>query len=442
MLSACGSSEAPASSADDAADGTAADDGTTAATGEGSVGEPAAVTYWTDIKPLLDARCAGCHIPDGIAPFALETFDDAVAFAPSAVPSVLAKTMPPWPPNADCSEHVADRSLTDEQIDLFMEWIDLGMPEGDPANEGAPMDAVSPGLSRIDQTMAMPEAYAVQNTPDDYRCFVLPWPEEHTTTKYVTGFGGVPGNSKTVHHIIAFLASPSQAADYVQMDEDDEGPGYECFGGTGGDSRTWLGAWAPGGGGSDLPDGLGLAVEPGSAIVLQVHYNALTTDEAPDLSSIELKLDDEVEKQAFVIPFANPAWLLGGMHIPAGEPDTMHTFDADIADIAGQDVSVYSSSLHMHLLGSSAQLSIDRADGSNECLLQIDDWDFAWQGSYGYNAPRHLTSGDRVRLECHYDNSADNQPYIDGVRTEPADASWGEGTTDEMCLGVMLATVD
>ena len=440
----CGDDEPAGDDAADSADSGATGDGTTAATGsDGSDdGVAAEVTYWQDVKPLLDARCGSCHLPGGIAPFSLQGYEDAVAFGPSSVPSVLEKTMPPWQPNDDCATHVGNISLTDEQIDLFMEWIDLGMPEGDPANEGAPMEPPSAGLTRIDQTLSMPEAYSVQSAPDDYRCFLLPWPEEYTTTKYVTGFGGDPGNDKTVHHIIAFLASADETETYQQLDDAEEGPGYSCFGGTGGPSRTWLGAWAPGGGGEDLPDGLGMAVEPGSTIILQVHYNALSLDAEPDLSSINLKIEDSVDKVAFVVPFASPAWLAGGMQIPAGEPDVMHEFSADIAGFVGGELTIYSSALHMHLLGSSGRLSIDRADGSQECLLQIDDWDFAWQGTYGYPQPQRLSPGDEIHLECHYDNSPGNQPYIDGERGEPRDVGWGEGTTDEMCLGVMLATLD
>ncbi|MEM6994251.1 MAG: monooxygenase [Myxococcota bacterium] len=440
----CGDDVPSGNDGDEGADGatsTATGDDAGPATGDDGVA--ASVNYYKDIKPILDGRCATCHSVDGIAPFPLLTYADAVEYGPSSVPSVLEKTMPPWPPNDDCATHVANRSLNDEQIDVFMEWIDLGMPEGDPAEEGAPMDPPSPGLTRIDKTLSMPTEYSVTQSPDDYRCFLIPWPEEYTTTQYVSGFGADPGNDKTVHHIIAFLAGPEDVAVYEEMDAAEDGPGYTCFGGTGGPSRTWLGGWAPGSAGSDLPEGLGIAVEPGSMIVLQVHYNALSLDAAPDLSSINLKVEDSVEKEAFIVPFANPGWLAGGMRIPAGESDVMHEFSADVSGFVGGDLTIYSSALHMHLLGTRAHLSIDRADGSNECLLQIDDWDFAWQGSYGYESgPKRVTEGDEVRIECHYDNSPENQPLIGGERGDPVDVGWGEGTHEEMCLGVMLATVD
>src|SRR5262249_53099465 len=64
-----------------------------------------------------------------------------------------------------------------------------------------------------------------------------------------------------------------------------------------------------------------------------------------------------------------------------------------------------------------------------ECLLQIDDWNFHWQGSYGFKQPKIFNPGDKLYLECHWDNSAGNQTGV------PKDTWWGEGTTDEMCLG-------
>jgi hypothetical protein len=173
-------------------------------------------------------------------------------------------------------------------------------------------------------------------------------------------------------------------------------------------------------------------------VILQVHYNTLASDPAPDSTSIEMKIDTSVEKIAKVQPFANPMWFATGMPIPAGDEDVMHEFQYDIASVVGGPTTIYAASLHMHLLGQRAMLSVERADGSSECLLSIDDWDFHWQGSYGLKTPVRLETGDELRLECHFDNSAANQPYVDGEQQAPKDVSWGEGTTDEMCLGIFL----
>ena len=60
----------------------------------------------------------------------------------------------------------------------------------------------------------------------------MDWPA--TTDTYITGFRANPGNAPIVHHVIAFLAQPSDVATYQQLDDADPAPGYVCFGGPGG----------------------------------------------------------------------------------------------------------------------------------------------------------------------------------------------------------------
>lgn len=412
---------------------------------DGGGGDPdasTAVTYYQHLKPVIDAKCVGCHDEAGIGPFALTTYDELVEVAGVALQNVESRTMPPWPPNPDCADYVGDRSLSDEQIALFRAWVDGGRVMGDAARPAPPLEVEQVRLSRVDKTLAMPVQYtprATSDNPDDYRCFVVPWTE--TTDKYVTGFRAVPGNPRVVHHVIAFHASPAQVAEYEQLDAAEAGPGYTCFGGSGGPSQSWLGAWAPGSLGSDLPPGTGLLVEPGSAIILQVHYNVLEAGVEPDLTQVELKLDDSVTRPARIQPWANPQWLGSQlMHIPAGEADVMHSFEFDASLVIGGPFTIWSASLHMHTLGTRATASIVRAGGGSECLLQIDDWNFHWQGSYGLRTPPVFNQGDKLRVECHFDNSPSNQPLVGGQPRVPTDVYWGEGTNDEMCLGAFYVT--
>jgi hypothetical protein len=414
---------------------------------DGGDGPPANVTYYQHVKPILDAKCVQCHYEGGVAPFSLANYDKASVYAGVSKLAIEAGVMPPWHANDDCADYLGNRNLTGLHAATLLQWIDTGKAEGDPANPGPPIVTDATTLSRVDLTMSMAEGYDPQVDPDyydDYRCFVLPWPEQATT--YVSGFRAVPGNDAIVHHLIAFLASPDQVAQYEQLDEAEPGPGYRCFGGTGGPAQQWVGAWAPGGQGSDLPPGLGIEVQPGSAIILQVHYNtlyaAINGVVEPDQSSIEFKLDSQVDRRAFIMPWANPLWLSGdSMKIPANDPDASHSFAFDATYFPGMNATsfdIYSSSLHMHLLGSSGKLSIEHSDGSSECLLQIDNWDFSWQDNYMFRNSKLFERGDQLRLECHWDNSAANQAVVNGVPRTPQDVYWGESSTDEMCLGVLL----
>ncbi len=401
----------------------------------GNASEP---TYYQDIKPILDAKCVGCHVEGGIAPMSLEVYGDAKAYAGLSLMEIRAGVMPPWPPNDECDDYVGNRSLTAEESALFERWAEGTMAEGDATSPAEPLDVEREQLSRVDLELAMTEAYTPSGGPDDYRCFVIHWPE--TLTKFVTGFRAIPGNDAIVHHVIAFLADPAQVAQYQAKDAAEAGPGYRCFGGSGGPSRTWLGAWAPGDAGSDMPEGVGIEVAPGSAIVLQVHYNVLAASSAADTTAVQMKLSDSVDKRGRILLWSNPNWLSGDtMRIPANEAAVTHSFafDPTVPGAAGGAFLMHTVSLHMHTLGERASLTLQR-NGQSDCALQIDAWDFDWQGSYRLREPKLVEPGDQLTIECQWNNTIEKQRIVNGEPQPPRDVFWGEGTSDEMCLGVML----
>jgi hypothetical protein len=138
------------------------------------------------------------------------------------------------------------------------------------------------------------------------------------------------------------------------------------------------------------------------------------------------------------------------MNIAAGDPDATHSFTLSAGLLgalrsgsalhAPQPLTVYSASLLMHLRGARAMLSLDRASGGQSSLLDIPRWDFHWQASYQFAEPKRVNRDDRLTIECHWDDSADNQPVIAGHVLTPEELNWGEGTTDETCLGFLYAT--
>jgi hypothetical protein len=192
-------------------------------------------------------------------------------------------------------------------------------------------------------------------------------------------------------------------------------------------SARWMGAWAPGSGGADLPEGTGIWMEAGSRLVLQVHYNTAHNAEAgPDRTTVEVRLEDSVQKPAAIVPWANPQWLgRGGMRIPAGARDARHSFSYPFP----ASVDIHAVGLHMHTLGSAAALRIRRKGGGADCLLDIPEWDFHWQQIYRLRQAKPLNAGDNLELECRWNN------------TTGRDVFWGEGTADEMCLGLLYMTL-
>ncbi|MEE2830565.1 MAG: monooxygenase [Myxococcota bacterium] len=425
--------------------------------GEGFDGD--APTYYADAKPILDARCVTCHALGDIAPFVLDDYQQAFEARGAIAASVEAGTMPPWPPADDCQSYEHDRSLTGAERDLLLAWVEAGAPEGDPSD--APPDSSGDSEERemrVDLTLQLDEPYVPQSSPDDYRCMVVEWPEDET--RFITGFEVVPDRREMVHHVIAFSANAAAADTYRALDAEEEGQGYTCYGGPGGNGAglgsgvRWVASWAPGPAGRVFTEGTGIEVEPGSVIILQMHYNTLTVEPMADQSRIELMLESEVERPATVMPFTDIGWVLGTdpMTIPPHEADVVHSTSRDIAATAldyraasiglsdGDDFVVHATGLHMHQLGTQIRTWLQRADGSVECLLDIPAWDFGWQGAYSLSEPVTVRAGDRMFLECHWDNTVENQVIIDGDPLPPREVSWGDQTTDEMCLAIYYIT--
>jgi hypothetical protein len=451
-LLACQPSDPPIADEDD--DGGGGEESGAAGSSEGGEGsstapvDDARYTYWRDVKPIVDARCASCHQPGTIAPFSLQTAEEVVTLAPALRAALELGTMPPWPPSGQCNTYAHDQSLPEDQRDVVLAWIDDGAPLGDPADE----PPAPPKGDEIawDAELVMPEAYQVSpEATDDYRCFVLDWPLD--VPQYVTGFEAVPDQPSIVHHVIAFVIPPDQVQTYRAMDDGEDGPGYTCFGGPGGGfSQQWLGAWAPGSRPSADPD-RGILVEPGSAVILQMHYHP-TPEPPADRSKIRVTLADEVRYQQYVLPFTDPSWVGGGgMMIPAGEKSVVHRFDIDLIPFigqffpdapltAGEPFLMHTVSLHMHTRGTRASLTVEREHGGSECGLYIPRWDFNWQGGYKLAAPITVNPGDQLSLTCEWDNTAENQPIVDGEPMPAKNVYWGEGTGDEMCLAVLTVS--
>ncbi len=420
--------------------GDASTGSTGAETSGTSVGddEPS-VTYFRDVKPILDQRCANCHRTGDIAPFALENYQQASMWGPILVPEIEDKTMPPWGPDADCNSYLHDPSLSDLEIATIAEWVDIGMPEGDPENEPPKADPPPP----IDYDIELAGVpFSPTIYPDEYRCFLLDWPA--LSDRYVTALNIVPGERSIVHHVIAYVIPSAEVDTYAALDDADPLPGYECYGGPGGEEvprAQWLGAWAPGALGGELPEGTGIRVAPGSKVVVQIHYHPVAGAE-PDLSVVQLRTAAMVEHPAYLLPLANPLWMLGvvEMTIPAGESDVRHTFEVDLPSAIDylhndaefgldEPVQLSMAGLHMHKLGTRASLSVKRGDGGEQCLVSVPRWDFNWQGVYEFETPLIVDPSDSVFLECHFNNQA-------GEGT----VAWGDGTEDEMCLGIVYVS--
>ena len=128
------------------------------------------------------------------------------------------------------------------------------------------------------------------------------------------------------------------------------------------------------------------------------------------------------------------AWLANPfIKIKAGLADQKFTQTIPIP----VDVKLYSLMPHMHLLGREMVATLVHPDGKEERLIQVDDWDFNWQFTYGLKQPKLIKKGSKIRIEAVYDNSSNNP---NNPSDPPREVRWGEQTTDEMML--MVAAIN
>ena len=393
---------------------------------------PGVPTYARDIAPILRAKCENCHRPGEVAPFSLQTYQQAGAWAADIKRYTQNRQMPPWKPASGYGvfKDEAAHQLTDQERTTLSRWADSGAPEGDP-KQIPPPRKYTPGwqLGDPDLVLTADRDYHLAADGDDvYRNFIIK--PNFMTDRYIGAVEVRPGNRAVVHHVIMFIDG-LHAADKLEGKEKDGEPGYTSFGGPGFLPTGMLGGWAPGNDPHFLPQGIGILVPKGAGLVLQVHYHK---DGKPETDRTRVGLHfarGPIDKQLSGTMLLN--WWF---KIPPG--DSHHEIRAE--QTIQKNMHILAVTPHMHLLGREVKLWATLPDGSEKPLVWIKDWDFNWQATYFLKEPLAVPAGSKIHLLSYYDNSANNprNPNKANLKT----VTWGEQTTDEMCVAFIGGTLD
>ena len=95
------------------------------------------VTFNREIIRLLNTHCISCHRQGGTA-FSLETYSAARPWAKAIGEEVLQRRMPPWGAVKGFGDFRNDQGLTEEQLELIVDWEEGGAPEGEDKDLPAP----------------------------------------------------------------------------------------------------------------------------------------------------------------------------------------------------------------------------------------------------------------------------------------------------------------
>jgi len=462
---------------------------------DGAAARPTATPpTWKDVSPIFGEKCVGCHTPGGIAPFSLRNPRSAAAHAQAILTMTRYGAMPPWMPGHDSPAYVGQsrRILTAAEKALIARWVGTGARIG--TGGSLPPAAGGSNAPGTTITLAPPKPYhprAAVGGFDDYHCFLL---EPHLAhDAFVTSAVVQPQQAGIVHHVILFEAAGENATEARALNAKSGGNGWTCFGGPGlsethpgADAAAsdrlgapqWISAWVPGHTTNDAPAGTGVLLHAGAAVVMQVHYNLLHPPKpdrsrailrvvpaagssltpldtmlipAPvelpcprgvrsNLCSRSVAVSEESRKYGFTASLI-PAGLLYICHKSLADypsaPASVTHLSTSCDRTVNRPIRIYGVAGHMHLRGMDIRVDLNPGTSAARTLLHIPHWDFHWQDAYYLQQPVDASVGDTIRVTCRFDNSAKRQPLVNGRRLKPRYVLWGEGTTDEMCLGLL-----
>jgi peroxiredoxin len=356
------------------------------------------ITYTKEIARIIQKRCESCHRPEGSAPFVLTSYDRVKAWRKTIKEVVLERRMPPWHADPHYGKFVNDRSLTQNEIDTLVAWIDGGTLRGD--NKDLPPPVHYPKgrwtIGEPDVILSMPQEFKVPPSGVlPYQDFIVdPGFKED---RWIERAQVVPG-SKAVHHVVIYL----------------QGAGDMKF----------LCTYVPGDTGLVLPPGLAKKVAAGTKLRFNLHYTT-TGKEERDRTMLGLVFAKQPPKHE-----VRQGWLQKqDIKIPARDPNHREERVFSVRE----DIRLLSFFPHMHTRGKNWETIIRYPDGRTETALKVPRYDFNWQHTYRYADPLLLPAGTQITCIAYFDNSDKNPANPDPSRT----VGWGLQTWDEMLVGLV-----
>ena len=384
-------------------------------------------TFARDVLPIVQKRCQNCHVSGEVAPMAFVSYADVRPWAKAIREAVLRRTMPPWHADPSAGPHFAnDRSLTAEERNTIVAWVDGGAREGTPIPY--PIPAARPEGWRLgvpDWKVRIPEFTIPAKGTIEYTYIIVPL--GLTEGKWVRAAEYKVEQRSVIHHINAFVRVPGspffrnyETGKYFVPTADErlvsEQPGPN--------RRQFILGYEPGYAPKPWGEGRAKFFPPGSDLVLELHYT--TSGKAlVDHSEFGLYFATEPPReQVYSTGAVNQSIV-----IPPGDPDYQSEAELTFA----KDATLLSMQPHMHLRGKAMEYRLIRPNGESEILLKVPRYDFNWQTTYYLENPVRIPAGSRLHCTAHFDNSANNPANPDPAKT----IRWGDQSWEEMHIGFL-----
>jgi hypothetical protein len=390
--------------------------------------QPEAPTYAKDVAPIVQKNCQTCHQPGSIAPMSLMSYEDAKEYAGLIKKRVQAREMPPWhiDKTVGIQSFKNDRSLTNEEINTIVQWVDGGMPRGDAKDLPKPISQPTGENWQLADRFGEPDLivkskpYTVPARGQDkwWHTSVETGLTEARWVRAIEIKPSYPMGRKVVHHALTLLQQPEQGLTNMAstMTHADAPPV----------SAGLFMEWALGKSGEIFNENAGKLMLPDSKIRWEVHYYAAGTEVKDDIVNLGvwfypkgtvpkyrtiLKMFDASSGSSLDIPPNEMATTQNSYVLPA--PTRLENFQP-----------------HMHMRGKSMTMEAVYPDGRRETLSRVNNFQWKWHVNYIYadDVAPLLPKGTRLIFTAVHDNTAANKNNPDPAQW----VGWGDRTVDEM----------
>lgn len=372
-------------------------------------------SYSRDIAPILAENCAACHREGGIAPFAMDSHTMVKGWSPMIREVLMTKRMPPGQIDGHIGEFINDMLIDDQEVRNIIAWVEAGAPKDDANDPLAELTWPESkwAFGEPDYIIKVPAQSVPATGVLDYRDVAVPI--DIPTDRWLRGSQYLAGDRTVLHHTINRLDFPGEKRG--------------GFLGSGNPNKASITAYIPGATPAMNPADTGGLIKAGSVLNLNLHYTT-NGKESVDESEIGLWFYPEGEEPAERMSgqcaciFPN-TWTT----IPANDP----AFEQTASIMIKKDAEIHSFLPHMHFRGKYMRFYADYPDGTQEELINIAQYNYAWQLSYTYDEPKFIPAGTKITAVGAFDNSAQNAANPDPERSVP----WGQQSWDEMFFGAV-----
>jgi hypothetical protein len=392
-------------------------------------------TFSKDVAPILQAKCQSCHQPNSIAPMSLMTFQEARPWARSMKERVSSRQMPPW--HIDKSVGIQsfknDMSLSDDQIDTIVRWVDGGAPQGDPKD----LPPAKPPVT-TNEWQGVMNGFGPPDVVIKSSEYTMPAKHQDvwyrptsdipiTEPRWIRMVEIRPSNlkaRKTLHHSVAYqVLSP----DNVQAVNTGIAPGPSSVSADDAvNRRPMIMEWAIGKGYDRYRDDTGKLLMPGEKISWDQHIHAVG-EEIPTGSELGIWFypkGQEPKKRSYLVAFTGID-RAKGLDIPPNSVARTEGFT-----VLKENTMITNFQPHFHLRGKAMEVEAILPDGSKQVISYVGNFNFNWMTNYIYadDAAPVFPKGTVIHVAAYYDNTTANKNNPDPEQW----VGYGDRTVDEM----------